>query len=68
MSKPTYDPFAVINLVMRELARQNVKTRFSGTQIHDAVPAAEQLLTSFGLTPATPADDIPDRREAPTPS
>jgi hypothetical protein len=71
MSKPTYDPFAVINLVMRELAHQKIKTRFTGAQIHDALPAAEQLLTAFGLTPGTPADDIahvPDRKEAPTPS
>jgi hypothetical protein len=61
----------VINLVMRELAHQNIKTRFSGAQIHDAVPAAERLLTAFGLTPGAPADDtahVPDLKEAPTPS
>jgi hypothetical protein len=72
MSKPTYDPFAVINLVMSELARQNLKTHFTGTQISDAVPAAEDLLTAFGVTPcAPPAGDIrhiPDREEAPAPS
>ena len=71
MSKPTYDPFAVINLVIGELARQKVKSRFTGAQLSAAATASEHLLTVLGVTPCTSADDkppVPDRKEAPNPS
>ncbi|WP_433177253.1 hypothetical protein [Actinoallomurus sp. CA-150999] len=65
MSKPTYDPDALLDLLMKELAHQGIKTRFSLAQLGDAVPAAEELLSALGGTPAAPPKDIPDRKEAP---
>lgn len=67
MSKPTYDPYSVINLVMQALARDGVKNHFTGAELGEAVPLAERLLTAFGVTPFIPPyDDIPDRKEVPT--
>ncbi|GAA4620436.1 hypothetical protein GCM10023196_004410 [Actinoallomurus vinaceus] len=66
MSKPTYDPYALLDLLMKELAHQGIKTRFSLAQLGDAVPAAEDLLSALGVTPAAPLPkDIPNRKEVP---
>jgi hypothetical protein len=66
MSKPTYDPYTLLDLLMKELARQGVKTRYTLVQLGDAVPAAEALLSALGVTPAAPLPkDVPDRKEVP---
>lgn len=54
MSSPTYDPFGVINLVMQELSRQGIKSRFMGYEIADAKQPAADLLAALGVLPVTP--------------
>lgn len=53
---PTFDPWGVVNLVMFELSRQGIKTRYQGHELGDAKRAAEDLLTAFGITPLVPPD------------
>ncbi|WP_371781843.1 hypothetical protein [Streptosporangium subroseum] len=56
MAEPTYDPWGVVLLVMKELSQSGVKSRFEGEQMADAKTAAENLLTAFGVAPAVPLD------------
>lgn len=51
MVHPTYDPYSLVNLVMQELARRGVKSRFWGEEIGDAVKAAEDMLCALGVAP-----------------
>jgi hypothetical protein len=55
---PAFDPWAIVNLVMRELAAENVKTRFgSETDLGEAARAAGELLAAFGVASVVPDDD-----------
>ncbi len=56
MTEPTFDPWAVVTLVMQELARTGVKSRFTGQETGAAKTAADALLTAFGVAPVTPPD------------
>ncbi|MFC6080735.1 hypothetical protein [Sphaerisporangium aureirubrum] len=55
MAEPTYDPYGVVLVVMKD-ARTGVKSRFEGHQMASAVRVACDLLIAFDVTPVLTAD------------
>jgi hypothetical protein len=55
---PSYNPWGVVRLVTRELARDGVKSRFGAeADLSEVVGHAAELLEALGVVPVVPADD-----------
>ena len=51
MVHPTFDPYGLVILAIKELARAGVKSRFTGEELSDARDVADEFLVALGVTP-----------------
>lgn len=56
MSLPEYDPWAIVNLVMKHLADEGIRNRFTFAD-GDPGKAASELLLALGVQPVRTTED-----------